>query len=78
MSFGIACRCCLVRAPDKELKTEYSILGKKEIYADMLKDCFEIQVNKAHIQPLCIGNNDCIDVPTGLYIKCYHKSNKTA
>ncbi|KAJ8703979.1 hypothetical protein PYW07_013273 [Mythimna separata] len=45
MSYGIACRCCLLRAPDKGLKTEYSILGKSEVYADMLKECFEIQMS---------------------------------
>ncbi|KAJ8705666.1 hypothetical protein PYW08_012712 [Mythimna loreyi] len=45
MSYGIACRCCLLRAPDKDLKTEYSILGKSEVYADMLKECFEIQMS---------------------------------
>lgn len=44
MSCGIACRCCLLRAPDKDLKTHYSILGKSEVYADMLKECFEIQM----------------------------------
>ncbi|KAH9635156.1 hypothetical protein HF086_009496, partial [Spodoptera exigua] len=53
MSYGIVCRCCLVRTPDKDLKTQYTILGKSEIYADMLKECFEIQI------PLSPEDDDC-------------------
>uniref|UniRef100_A0A2A4K6K7 Protein krueppel n=1 Tax=Heliothis virescens TaxID=7102 RepID=A0A2A4K6K7_HELVI len=45
MSYGALCRCCLLRPPDKSLKTQYSILGKSEVYADMLKECFEIQMS---------------------------------
>ncbi|XP_075989456.1 uncharacterized protein LOC142985271 [Anticarsia gemmatalis] len=42
---GASCRCCLVRPPDKNLKTPYTRLGHSEIYADMLKDCFEIHLS---------------------------------
>ncbi|KAG6460260.1 hypothetical protein O3G_MSEX011869 [Manduca sexta] len=38
------CRCCMLRPPDKNLKASYTSLGKSEVYADMLKDCFEIHM----------------------------------
>ncbi|XP_063378666.1 uncharacterized protein LOC134665638 [Cydia fagiglandana] len=39
-----ACRCCLRRAPDKDLTTPYTHLGETEIYADMIKECFDIHL----------------------------------
>ncbi|XP_063542744.1 uncharacterized protein LOC134751290 [Cydia strobilella] len=39
-----ACRCCLRRAPDKDLTTPYTHLGKTEIYADMLKESIDIHL----------------------------------
>ncbi|XP_063542673.1 oocyte zinc finger protein XlCOF6-like [Cydia strobilella] len=39
-----ACRCCLRCAPDKDLMTPYTHLGKTEIYADMIKECFDIHL----------------------------------
>ncbi|XP_048001268.1 zinc finger protein 333-like isoform X2 [Leguminivora glycinivorella] len=39
-----ACRCCLRRPPDKDLTTPYALFGKTEIYADMIKDCFDIHL----------------------------------
>lgn len=46
------CRCCMARPPDKNLKTQYSRLGVSEVYADMLKECFEINVciNKLFVE----------------------------
>ncbi|CAH4034476.1 oocyte zinc finger protein XlCOF28-like [Pieris brassicae] len=44
MNTNSLCRCCLARPPDKELKSSYTCFGKHEIYADMLKDCFEIHL----------------------------------
>ncbi|XP_031766500.2 zinc finger imprinted 3-like isoform X2 [Galleria mellonella] len=44
MSKVTFCRCCLVRPPDKDLKTMHIFLGKPEIYSDMLKECFEIHL----------------------------------
>ncbi|CAK1554343.1 unnamed protein product [Leptosia nina] len=44
MDASSLCRCCLARPPDKELKTTYIFCGNNEIYADMLKDCFEIHL----------------------------------
>ncbi|XP_041968478.1 gastrula zinc finger protein XlCGF57.1-like [Aricia agestis] len=38
----IPCRCCLLRPPDKNLKSSYTCFDKTEVYADMLKECFEI------------------------------------
>ncbi|XP_063388251.1 uncharacterized protein LOC134674126 [Cydia fagiglandana] len=39
-----ACRCCLRCAPDKDLTTPYTHLGKTEIYADMIKESFDIHL----------------------------------
>ncbi|XP_063543608.1 zinc finger and SCAN domain-containing protein 22-like [Cydia strobilella] len=41
------CSCCLRSAPDKDLTTPYIHLGKIEIYSNMLKDCFDIQLTLA-------------------------------
>ncbi|XP_063544831.1 uncharacterized protein LOC134753000 [Cydia strobilella] len=39
-----ACRCCLRCPPDKDLTTPYTHLGNTEIYADMIKQCFDINL----------------------------------
>ncbi|XP_061724032.1 uncharacterized protein LOC133530190 isoform X2 [Cydia pomonella] len=39
-----ACRCCLRCPSDKDLETPYTYLGKTEIYADMIKECFDIHL----------------------------------
>ncbi|XP_063387975.1 uncharacterized protein LOC134673862 isoform X2 [Cydia fagiglandana] len=39
-----ACLCCLRCAPDKDLTTLYTHLGITEIYADMIKECFDINL----------------------------------
>ncbi|XP_061723779.1 zinc finger protein 782-like isoform X2 [Cydia pomonella] len=39
-----ACRCCLRCPPDKDLTTPYIHVGKTEIYADMIKQCFDIHL----------------------------------
>ncbi|XP_063388003.1 zinc finger protein 287-like [Cydia fagiglandana] len=44
MDVMYACRCCLRRAPDKDLTTPYTHLGMTEIYADMIKECFDIHL----------------------------------
>ncbi|XP_063390595.1 uncharacterized protein LOC134676196 [Cydia fagiglandana] len=46
-----ACSCCLLRPPEKGLKVMYKHLGKTEIYCDMLRDCFNIN--------LSMGNEEC-------------------
>ncbi|XP_063371427.1 zinc finger protein OZF-like [Cydia amplana] len=46
-----SCSCCLVRPPDKGLKTLYNHLGKAEIYYDMLRECFGLN--------LSLGNDEC-------------------
>ncbi|XP_059056408.1 zinc finger protein 57-like [Achroia grisella] len=48
MSSATFCRCCLVRPPDKDLKTMHIFLGKPEIYCDMLKECFEILLSSGN------------------------------
>ncbi|XP_061724021.1 zinc finger protein OZF-like [Cydia pomonella] len=39
-----ACRCCLRCPPDKDLTTPYTYLGKTEIYTDMIKECFDVNL----------------------------------
>ncbi|XP_061725970.1 zinc finger protein ZFP2-like [Cydia pomonella] len=60
MEFKDSCYCCLLRPPDKKLKMSYTCLGKTEIYAEMLKDCFEIQLtllsdDECGICEVCVG-----------------------
>ncbi|XP_063629168.1 zinc finger protein 436-like [Cydia splendana] len=55
-----ACRCCLRCAPDKDLTTPYTHLGKPEIYADMLKESFDIHLvldgsDSCGICSVCVG-----------------------
>ncbi|KAJ2938656.1 hypothetical protein O0L34_g11983 [Tuta absoluta] len=51
MAPGATCRCCLLRPPEKDLKTPYTVVNNTEIYADILKECFEIH--------LTLGKDDC-------------------
>ncbi|XP_063542342.1 zinc finger protein 782-like isoform X2 [Cydia strobilella] len=44
MDMTHSCRCCLRCPPDKDLTTPYIHLGKTEIYVEMLKDCFDLQL----------------------------------
>ncbi|XP_048003896.1 uncharacterized protein LOC125240093 [Leguminivora glycinivorella] len=46
-----SCSCCLVRPPERGLRTLYKHLGKTEVYHEMLKDCFDINLG--------IGNEEC-------------------
>lgn len=41
------CRCCLAEGLHKGLHTSYTWLDKKEIYSDMLQECFNIIVSLA-------------------------------
>ncbi|XP_048003873.1 cell surface glycoprotein 1-like [Leguminivora glycinivorella] len=43
-----SCRFCDQGAPDRDLTKTYSLLGKTVVYADMLKDCFGVQLTLAH------------------------------
>ncbi|XP_048003474.1 uncharacterized protein LOC125239812 isoform X3 [Leguminivora glycinivorella] len=47
MDVMLACRCCLLCPPDKDLTTPHTHLDKTEIYADMIKECFDIQLQLA-------------------------------
>ncbi|XP_063371122.1 gastrula zinc finger protein XlCGF57.1-like [Cydia amplana] len=46
-----SCSCCLVRPPEKGLKVMYKHVDKTEIYYDMLRDCFNINLG--------MGNDEC-------------------
>ncbi|XP_063369911.1 uncharacterized protein LOC134658230 [Cydia amplana] len=55
-----ACRCCLRCPPDKDLTTPYTHLGKTEIYAVMVKECFDIHLvvdgaGSCGICSMCVG-----------------------
>ncbi|XP_061725733.1 zinc finger protein 888-like [Cydia pomonella] len=54
------CLCCLKGGPDKDLTRPYTYLGKTEIYSDMLKDCFDLQLTlgtngERGICEVCVG-----------------------
>ncbi|XP_061724026.1 uncharacterized protein LOC133530184 isoform X4 [Cydia pomonella] len=55
-----SCSCCLQCPPDKDLTTPYTNLGKIEIYADMIKECFDINLvvgvsSSCGICSACVG-----------------------
>lgn len=50
MDLATTCRCCLSKGTQKDLNTTYFWLDKKEIYGDMLLDCFNIYVSFFLIQ----------------------------
>ncbi|CAG5057402.1 unnamed protein product [Parnassius apollo] len=39
------CRCCLVEGCYKDISSEYFFSGKKEIYEEMLKDVFNLEIS---------------------------------
>lgn len=39
------CRCCASEGAFKDVKSTYHWMGEEEIYADMLRDCFDINVS---------------------------------
>ncbi|XP_045489758.1 zinc finger protein 888 isoform X6 [Pieris rapae] len=41
------CRCCLSEGCYKDISTEYFWMGKKEVYADMLSDTFDLSIQYA-------------------------------
>ncbi|XP_060809093.1 zinc finger protein 624 isoform X9 [Amyelois transitella] len=41
------CRCCASEGTFKDLATTYHWMGEEEIYAEMLKECFDIQLSAA-------------------------------
>lgn len=45
ISVNNICRCCMAEGTYKGLKTKYTWMGVEEIYADMLKQCFDITVS---------------------------------
>ncbi|XP_064293055.1 zinc finger protein Xfin-like isoform X3 [Plodia interpunctella] len=40
----VLCRCCASEGTFKDLSTKYHWMGEVEIYADMLKDCFDVHL----------------------------------
>ncbi|XP_063544969.1 zinc finger protein 235-like isoform X2 [Cydia strobilella] len=52
-----SCRCCLRCPADKDLTTPYTHLGKTEIYADMLRECFDLHlwVSSSIFSGICSG-----------------------
>ncbi|XP_063372091.1 zinc finger protein 835-like [Cydia amplana] len=57
MNVMSSCRCCLRFPADKDLTTPYTHLGKTEIYADMLKECFDLHlwVSSSIFRGICSG-----------------------
>ncbi|CAG5057390.1 unnamed protein product [Parnassius apollo] len=39
------CRCCLAEGCYKDISTEYFISGKKEVYEEILKDVFNLEIS---------------------------------
>lgn len=39
------CRCCLVENCYKDISTEYYWMGKREVYAEMLSNTFDVSVS---------------------------------
>ncbi|CAK1587517.1 unnamed protein product [Parnassius mnemosyne] len=44
-NFPNVCRCCLAEGCYKDISSEYFIAGKKEVYAEMLKDVFNLEIS---------------------------------
>lgn len=40
------CRCCASEGTFKDVTTRYQWMGEEEVYADMLRECFDITVSK--------------------------------
>ncbi|XP_041968472.1 zinc finger protein 668-like isoform X1 [Aricia agestis] len=45
INYGL-CRCCASEGSFKDLEKTYDWLGTEEVYANMLKDCFDISLSK--------------------------------
>ncbi|XP_053623472.1 zinc finger protein 37-like isoform X9 [Plodia interpunctella] len=43
----VLCRCCASEGTFKDLSTKYHWMGEVEIYADMLKDCFDVHLSSS-------------------------------
>lgn len=56
------CRCCNSEGQYKNLKTKYKWLGDEEIYGEMLKECFDIDVSLILLSK--IGKNMFLWFPT--------------
>lgn len=39
------CRCCLSEGCYKDMGTDYTWMSEREVYADMLLECFDISVS---------------------------------
>lgn len=39
------CRCCLTEGCYKDISTEYFWMGRREVYAEMLSDTFDLTVS---------------------------------
>lgn len=39
------CRCCLTEGCYKDISTEYFWMGKREVYAEMLSETFDLTVS---------------------------------
>ncbi|XP_026489368.2 zinc finger protein ZFP2-like [Vanessa tameamea] len=45
MEVNKLCRCCLSESGNKDMSVTYPWLGEKEIYSDMLQECFNIVIS---------------------------------
>ncbi|XP_034837892.1 oocyte zinc finger protein XlCOF6-like [Maniola hyperantus] len=54
------CRCCLAKGATRDLSTSYSLFEKKEVYSEMLQECFNIvlvpSANNNGICEACVKN----------------------
>lgn len=39
------CRCCSNEGMFKDLKTQYKWMDQEEVYSDILKECFNVEVS---------------------------------
>ncbi|XP_048003790.1 uncharacterized protein LOC125240017 [Leguminivora glycinivorella] len=67
------CSCCLLRRPERGLATLYNHNGRTEVYSDMLRECFDINListyDKYGICEVCVGRlRDASDFK--LQVKC--------
>ncbi|XP_063630862.1 zinc finger protein 32-like [Cydia splendana] len=57
MNVMSSCRCCMRCPADKDLTTPYTHLGNTEVYADMLRECFDVHlwVSSSIFSGICSG-----------------------
>ncbi|XP_063392115.1 zinc finger protein 32-like [Cydia fagiglandana] len=57
MNVMSSCRCCMRCPADKDLTTPYTHLGNTEVYADMLRECFDLRlwVSPSIFSGICSG-----------------------